>query len=612
MSAKQTGTAKNTDGSGRTVAAAVSVTGETRTAEVRSRRAAWALYALVFVCGATIMGIEIAGSRILAPGFGTSLFVWGSLIGLFMGAMACGYWSGGWLADRRPSFALLAGIVATAGLYTGLIPQFGPSLCTAVAKDALLGPKSGPFVAAAVLFFAPSFLLAMVSPFAVKLYTRSLQQVGGAAGKLYALSTVGSIVGTLATAFLFIPLWFTGTVLLGFGAALIVAAAFCLSLFRSAKKGLSGGERLGVSTMLLAALALTEFGLLFPPEPRVRDDERLLYYEDSSYHEIAVTEEVMNQGRLNDPAEVRRWLKFNDNIESGIYPYADHYVNAVHYTDLLHLALLWRPDPRHVLVIGGGGAIIPRQYRDFYPHAEIEVAEIDPAVMRVCKRYFQIKEDARLRFLIGDGRRTLRRSKKKYDIVVIDAYTSGGQIPFHLMTWEFYREVRDHLTPRGVLIYNLITALRNPPRDADRPADLLLAQLKTLRASEAEALRLDTPTAAQQRSLFTQTYVFPKIGRGDSWKGGEGSYRNVIVVATREKERLSYEEITARARKLTAGENPTVKIPAEVFRRHAGNLYEMISAADLETVPLLSDGYAPVDSMYRPVKRTESSYKILY
>src|ERR1043165_2022896 len=186
-------------------------------------KAAWALYVIVFVSGAVLMGLEIAGAKMLAPSFGTSTFVWGAIIGMFMGALALGYWVGGALADRKPSFQMLAGIVSGAALWIILLPRFGWSVSEAIALVDL-GKSIGPLVASMVLFFIPSFLMGMRSPYSVKLNASSLAGVGGVAGRLYALSTFGSIAGTLLTTFFLIPTWALSTVLQCLGAVELAVA----------------------------------------------------------------------------------------------------------------------------------------------------------------------------------------------------------------------------------------------------------------------------------------------------------------------------------------------------------------------------------------------------
>ncbi|MHC4247544.1 MAG: fused MFS/spermidine synthase [Planctomycetota bacterium] len=181
---------------------------------IDERIEAVALYAVVFICGAVLMSAEIVGSRVLAPYFGSAIFVWGSLIGVVMLALAVGYYVGGRLADRYPAFPVLCGIVAAAGLFLLIMPAFSNAVCGAI-EVTFTGPRSGPLLASVVLYLVPGVLLAMVSPFAVRLSARDLSSLGNVTGRLYALSTGGSIVGTLGTAFVLLACEVPGTEIRG-------------------------------------------------------------------------------------------------------------------------------------------------------------------------------------------------------------------------------------------------------------------------------------------------------------------------------------------------------------------------------------------------------------
>ncbi|MCW8130588.1 MAG: fused MFS/spermidine synthase [Planctomycetota bacterium] len=573
------------------------------------RRAALALYLIVTVSGAILMGIEIAGSRILAPSFGTSIFVWGSLIGLFMGAMAAGYYLGGKIADKNPSFTMLAMIVSGAGLYTFiLLPYFGSTICEFVARS-VTHRMAGPLLASAVLFFVPIFLMAMVSPFGVKLQTTSLSGVGGVAGWLYALSTAGSIVGTLGTTFVLIPMFRVSNVLMGLSAALVIVAVVSLVIFKSAIGGMSKEDRTGAAIHTLIALALLEAWILWPATHKQPGNERLLEYTESEYHDIGVTEYVVeDNGRMLEPKDTRRLLKFNENWESGTYPYENAYRNSVGYTDLLHLPLVWVNNPEKLLVVGGGGAIVPTQYILHYPSMkQADVLELDPHVREISERYFQVPADPRIRFHVGDARRNLRDIDDKYDVIVLDAYSSGGQIPYHLMTWEFLKDVRDHLKPGGVLATNIISAVQNPARGTERPADLLLVEYLTLRASEAE---IKGP-GRDASPLFKQVYIFPRIREGEALRGYEDVYRNVIVIATQEEKPLLRTDVTAAAKALATGTNSKIKINNDAFVWHADHMFDRDPRKEeLEGLKPLCDEYAPVDTMYRPIKQEETMRRL--
>ena len=579
--------------------------------------ARWALYAIVFSSGAILMGVEIGGAKILAPGFGTSTYVWGSIIGLFMGALASGYYLGGKLADVRPAFTVLATIVSLAGIWVAVvIPYFGRYICDWVALT-WPHPVGGPLMAATAIFFVPSFLMGIVSPYAVKLSAGSLSELGGVAGRLYALSTFGSIVGTLLTTFVLISYFSLSLVMQGLGFVLILVAIGSLFMFHVAAGKLNRENRTGLGVMALIALVCAEAWLVFPVEPCVADGYRLLYYEDSPYHEVSVAEDVI-QSRdvdhiLTPVNDVGRWLKFNENTESGIHPYRAEYSNAVGYTDMLHLPLLWvhDPPPKKILVVGGGGSIIPTQYFEMYG-TQVDVAELDPVVERVAKTYFQVPETGlktgKIRYIIGDGRQTVRNNTDvpdgAYDVIVLDAYSSGGQIPFHLLTWEFLNEVKSKLTPRGVLATNIISGIKNVKPASVRPADLFLAEYKTLTASRVKATGKASGKPEDNLPLFSQLYVFPKVYKqAPMVPNGYEDYRNVIVVATREEKRMSREAMEHEVEVLEGGEHPVLKVPNLSW--HVSQLYEP-PTKDLDTVPALCDDFAPVDLMYRPVRADET------
>ncbi len=580
-----------------------------------AQRAAWSLFTIVFTSGAVLMGMEMAGSRILAPSFGTGIFVWGALIGLFMGAMALGYYVGGKLADRYPSFPVLATIVSLAGAYIYMIPYIGHPLCESVGRS-VTDQMAGPLIAAALLFFVPSFLMAMVSPYAVKLNTTTLSGVGGVAGTLYALSTFGSIVGTLLTTFVLIPTFWVSNVLQGLGLALVLVAILTLVLFRSALGRVTKDDRNGAALMAVVALGLIEMWALFPVQPHVANGERLLFYEESRYHDIAITEVVYgsvpsqlspSDGRcLLRPDDVSRWMKFNENRESGIFPYGE-YLNAVRYTNVVHLALLWVPDPKSMLVVGGGGGVVPVQFRKFYGKTleKVDVLELDPSVQTAALDYFQMHDDA-IQFKIGDARMNLKKSKEKYDIILLDAYGSGGQIPFHLMTYEFLEDVKAHLTERGVLVTNIIAALENENPPKMRPGDLFFAEFKTLTQAHPR-------NPVEKPALYDpqQIYIFPRTDKGMELRNRETENRNIILIAVRETERKSRNDLLSLAQAFVQKRERNECIDRDVFLWNAESVYvDGPTDQQLAEVPVLTDHYAPVDTMYRPVKYDELIWRI--
>jgi MFS family permease len=308
---------------------------------------------LIFVSGAVLLALEIAGSRVLAPYFGSSVFVWGSLIGIFLGAISGGYWLGGWLSARWPRQVLLNALLAAAGGFTLLLPLWAGPFCQVIAAPAgglELGPRFGPLFAALILFALPSMLIGVAPPFAVRLLARDVAGVGAVAGKLYAIGTLGNIVGTLVTAFWLIPLFGIHNILTGIGAVLVATAVFTLPLGRPAVLLLAGG-----SLLLAVRLAMVPPVILAAP---AKGRFEIIEERDSPYTHMRVVRHWLPV-RARGEQPVTTFLKFGKDIQGGIFvnPWQqrgrEHW-SASEYTDMFHLVRLFAPDMQRVLFISGG------------------------------------------------------------------------------------------------------------------------------------------------------------------------------------------------------------------------------------------------------------------
>jgi spermidine synthase len=489
------------------------------------------------VCGAVLLALEIIASRIIAPVFGNSIYVWGSLIGVFLAALAVGYVAGGRVADRWPSPAVFAGIIFLAGALVFLIPVVAPSLLSSLSA-ADLGSRAGPFAASAVLFFVPGAVMGVIPPFAVRLRAQTVATIGNVAGVLYALSTLGSIAGTLLASFVLLTVWPVWTIVHLLGGSLLVLAT--LLWFTGRRSMLAG---------LAAAVAALLIGLpvfLVPSGAR----EAPQYERDSVYHRITISDE----GGV-------RFLKL-DNYWQSAQDLADPRRTVFAYTDYMHLPVALRPEARRVLMIGLGGATVPARYYDDYPQMRIDVAELDPAVVDVARRYFHAPAAGRLRVATEDGRLFVTRSPDRYDIILLDAYLIDT-IPFHLATREFFVTAKAHLAPGGVLGSNVIGAL------AGSRSGLFRAIYKTM------------------ASVFPTVYVFPvDWGRFD----GPAALRNIILVAA-DQPRWPRDAVFAAASR--ARTVPGVTLPR--FDEAAHDLYE--DPIETRDVPILSDDFAPVETL---------------
>lgn len=388
------------------------------------------LRVVVFGSGAVLMGLEIVGSRVLAPFFGSSVYVWGSLISIFLAALSLGYYFGGVAADRWPRAGLLATMLSFAGLLILALPIVGRPILEAFSLWDL-GPRLSPLLASVVLFALPSILMGATSPFAIKLAATDLATVGNTAGILYAISTAGSIVGTLLTAFVLIPAMGVRAILYTLGAALLVFSGLL------AMKA--------VRTRVLRPVVTTALGLLLLTGPALGqgDLQWLVFEKDTVYHNIRVYEDVN-----------WRLLRFDRSLQGGML-LKNHLVSPHRYPDFAHLAWLFTPDIKRVLMVGLGAGTISKRILSDYPQTSVESVELDPVVVDVAKRFFQVTEEPRHRIIVQDGRQYIRRTQGGYDLIVMDAYNAEG-LPFHLATREFLQLAKSKLAPGGIIAAHIV------------------------------------------------------------------------------------------------------------------------------------------------------------
>lgn len=384
-------------------------------------------YPTVFVTGAAVMMLELLGARVLAPYYGSSLFVWSSLITVTLVALAVGYWLGGVVADRRPNATILYAIVGAAGVATAVIaPIRGPVL---EATDAL-GLRGGSLSSAFILFTVPLLLLGMVSPFAVKLSTLSLGRLARTAGRLYSISTAGSFVGTLAAGFVLIPTFEVRTILLGIAAALVAVSLVFFVLLRRGRPSF-------LTAVLLALIMMLS---LDPRATRAAGDTVLVAKEPSFYGEIR----IVDRGPL-------RCLLIDGGMQSAID--TRNGLCALEYPYVIEtLAYRLRPEGSRALLIGLGAGVIPDAMTTW--GVSSDVVEIDPKIVDAACRHFGF-DRSRHAIHVGDGRRLLAETDERYDYVVFDAF-AGEMVPIHLLSREAFESARAVMKPDGIVILNYV------------------------------------------------------------------------------------------------------------------------------------------------------------
>ncbi len=414
------------------------------------------LIAAVLIGGICSLGIELTASRLLQPFFGSSQLIWANVIGLTLIYLTVGYRLGGRLADRRPEQETLALILLAAGLTTAPIPLIARPILAASASaftSFSIGVFFGSFFGVLLLLAAPIILLGMVSPFAIRLSMNDVRTAGSTAGSLYALSTIGSIMGTFLPVLLLIPTLGTNLTFYVFALALVTVGAL--------------GMRRRMALVAIPAVVLLvvlQLGIRGIREPFCRDSGcESLYEQESTYNYIQVASLgpdrsgadriglILNEGQAihsiyntrydqtNDPADLLTngpWDFFN--VAPYVYPNRS------------------KSDVQSLLMIGSAAGTIPKQFLAFYgENAQIDAVEIDPAIIDIGRKYFAMEDQERPHYKVHaeDGRVFLHRTPETYDVIGMDAYHQP-YIPFHLTTREFFEEVNAHLTPDGVAVVN--------------------------------------------------------------------------------------------------------------------------------------------------------------
>jgi predicted membrane-bound spermidine synthase len=355
------------------------------------------LVIMAFIAGAAVMIIELSAIRVLAPWFGNSLYTWTGLIGVILTAMSAGYYAGGWLADKKTSYTVLAHILAVAALFIFAIPLLSNLLGTPLAKYNVI---MGPVVASIFMFALPGCFLGSVSPYIIRLVSllSSDKHIGLSAGTVYMVSTIGSVLGTFAAGFWLIPsldlesvFWFTG---------IAIALLAGLGYFLSFRQRAVFAFQILVLALTLPLLVLAS-NLTRPP-----DEATMVFKKMSYYHLIRVYKRKLPSGfKRTDLYLDTTWegAQFDNSPE---IPFK--------YLRYWELAPLFSGKQDTALFLGGGAFKVPQAFLDHFPKARVEVVEIDPAVVAVAQRFFGVNNYPHMHVVVDDARRYLTHTSRKY------------------------------------------------------------------------------------------------------------------------------------------------------------------------------------------------------
>ena len=394
----------------------------------------------------TTLGAELSASRLLDPFFGNSLVVWASIIGLMLLYLTVGYYIGGRWADRDPRHTTLFQITAWGAFLIGLVPLISQPVLRWSAEGLAqfnVGILAGSFIGVLILFSIPVTLLGTVSPFAIRLSLRDVEHGGNTSGSVYAISTLGSLLGTFLPVLILIPL--LGTQLTFFFLSMVLLLVSLGGLLGTQPK-----RALAYATLMVILIGLN---VLWSKGP-IKPTPGLVYEAESGYNYIQVIR--ISDDRGGD------WYALQLNEGQGIHslynPDYFEYPLVDGVWDYFLIAPYFNTPPYgpeqvgSLLLIGSAAGTISKAFSEIYGPIPIDGVEIDPAIVEVGRQWFDMNEP-NLAVHAQDGRYFLASTANKYDVVAVDAYRPP-YIPFHLTTQEFFQEVYDHLNEDGVMVIN--------------------------------------------------------------------------------------------------------------------------------------------------------------
>ena len=427
---------------------------------------------VVFIASFCTLVIELVAGRIMAPYVGVSLYTWTSIIGVVLAGISIGAYLGGRIADRYPRSSTLGWLLFFSGLGAFSISPLTNLVGGAQFQTSLM---SRILLITAIVFFIPSCLLGMISPVVVKLTLNNLDKTGNVVGKIYAFSTLGSILGTFATGFFLISWIGTRSILLTMGIILIISALIFGNFFRSRKALALFSLFLFLSAFLpfvglrvYAAVKPAEFS--FPTSPieslktfynyafRPPLEEETYFFKESDYYTIKLkTSTKESDGNFLESLVLDHLIHSYTDLQDPLYLEYD-------YIRIYEEMVRWRVKKGRslkALFLGGGGYTFPRFIDAKYPKAEIDVVEIDPEITRTAKKYLGVSESTKIRTFNEDGRWFVMNCQDKgtYDFIFGDAFNDLS-IPYHLTTKEFATLLKSLLKPDGMLMANVIDSFK--------------------------------------------------------------------------------------------------------------------------------------------------------
>ena len=391
----------------------------------------------VFIAGGLGMIVELVASRILSPYLGSSNIIWTCIIGMMLAFMSLGYFIGGIVSDKYPKRNILSLFLLNSAVFTALIPLMELHIIEPLAKTQI-DLRLIAIIASTVTFGLPSLFLATVSPFAVKLKEKNLNNIGSVSGKMSAFSTAGSILGTFLAGFLLIPIIGVKNIIL---LIVVISCIFSFILYEN-KNLIYVLKTIFITTILVLIV-------LFGKNQFIKKHKEIIVDTDSQYSRIWIKKLNTKSGKEYHTLEV------DLGIESISIDSKELYGDYLKYYDLFDYYI---PDTKNILMIGGAAYTYPTYFLDKFDGKQIDVVEIDSKMTELAEKYFNLdKNNKRLNIYHQDGRRYLNSTNNKYDCILIDAF-KGLNAPFQLTTVEALESAKKDLNDNGIVITNIVSS----------------------------------------------------------------------------------------------------------------------------------------------------------
>jgi len=534
---------------------------------------------VVFIASFCTLVIELVAGRIMAPYVGVSLYTWTSIIGVVLAGISIGAYLGGLIADRYPRSSTLGWLLFLAGLGAFSISPLTNLIGGAHFQTSLM---IRILLITTIIFFIPSCLLGMISPIVVKLTLNNLEKTGNVVGKIYAFSTLGSILGTFATGFFLISWMGTRSILLTMGIILLLSSLAFGEFFKRKRPFVLFLSFLFLLLLIFplagyygyySAIHSSEVSLPISPIESLETlyryafkpllDEDTHFFKESNYYTIKLKRSIRgNNGNSLESLVLDHLVHSYTDLKDPLYL-------EYEYIRIYEEIMRWQSDQRKsfkALFLGGGGYTFPRFIEAKYPKAEIDVVEIDPEITRVARNYLGISKETRIRSFNEDGRWFVMNCKEKgsYDFIFGDAFNDLS-IPYHLTTKEFAIQLKSILKPDGLLLANVI--------DSFKKGGFMPSYIRTLEEVFGKG----------NVHLLTLSSDYDRIG-----------ISTCVVVAS--PKRLDMDDFVRVIKK--KGEMTSCVMPQDQLQQYLQKRYSVI----------LTDDYVPVDNLIAPIFEERFGY----